>query len=92
MRRFNVVATKCLDSYLGWNPTKDRDGEIFCASGLLCAAWLLGFNIKAVQRLNIINGWTLKSTPSSKRSGAPYCYQPIVLIQNIRDGLADPQS
>jgi transposase-like protein len=39
MRRFNGVATKYLDSYLGWHRTKDREGDLFSAKGLLAAAW-----------------------------------------------------
>lgn len=39
MRRFNGVATKYLDSYLGWHRNKDREGDSFNASGLLSAAW-----------------------------------------------------
>lgn len=39
MRRFNGVATKYLDSYLGWHRTKDREGDQLNASRLLIAAW-----------------------------------------------------
>lgn len=39
MRRFNGVATKYLDSYLGWHRTNDREGSKLNASRLLAAAW-----------------------------------------------------
>lgn len=39
MRRFNGVATKYLDSYLGWHRLADRGGDNFRANGLLAAAW-----------------------------------------------------
>jgi transposase-like protein len=39
MRRFNGVATKYLDSYLGWHRTNDREGNTLCASRMLAAAW-----------------------------------------------------
>jgi transposase-like protein len=39
MRRFNGVATKYLDSYLGWHRTNDREGETLSASYWLTAAW-----------------------------------------------------
>jgi ISXO2-like transposase domain len=39
MRRFNGVATKYLDSYLGWHRTNDREGNTLSACGLLVAAW-----------------------------------------------------
>ena len=39
MRRFNGVATKYLDSYLGWHRAKDREGDSLCAKCLLFAAW-----------------------------------------------------
>lgn len=43
MRRFNGVATKYLDSYLGWHRAKDRAKGHGCdtldASSLLVAAW-----------------------------------------------------
>ena len=39
MRRFNGVATKYLDSYLGWHRTNDRDGNSLNASRMLAAAW-----------------------------------------------------
>ena len=39
MRRFNGVATKYLDSYLGWHRAKDRDGDTLDASSLLVAAY-----------------------------------------------------
>jgi transposase-like protein len=39
MRRFNGVATKYLDSYLGWHRTNDREGNTLNASRLLAAAW-----------------------------------------------------
>ena len=39
MRRFNGVATKYLDSYLGWHRTNDREGNTLCASHMLAAAW-----------------------------------------------------
>ena len=38
MRRFNGVATKYLDSYLGWHRIKDLGGNIFSANGLVTAA------------------------------------------------------
>ena len=39
MRRFNGVATKYLDSYLGWHRTNDREGDTLSASRMLAAAW-----------------------------------------------------
>jgi transposase-like protein len=39
MRRFNGVATKYLDSYLGWHRANDREGGTRCASRVLSAAW-----------------------------------------------------
>lgn len=39
MRRFNGVATKYLDSYLGWHRADDREGSAQCASRVLAAAW-----------------------------------------------------
>jgi transposase-like protein len=39
MRRFNGVATKYLDSYLGWHRTDDREGNTLNASRVLVAAW-----------------------------------------------------
>ena len=39
MRRFNGVATKYLDSYLGWQRTNDREGNTLSASTMLAAAW-----------------------------------------------------
>lgn len=39
MGRFNGVATKYLDSYLGWHRTNDRDGNALNASRMLAAAW-----------------------------------------------------
>ena len=39
MRRFNGVATKYLDSYLGWYRANDREGGTLCASRVLSAAW-----------------------------------------------------
>ena len=39
MRRFNGVATKYLDSYLGWHRTNDREGNTFNASRMLAASW-----------------------------------------------------
>jgi transposase-like protein len=39
MRRFNGVATKYLDSYLGWHRINDREGHILDASRMLAAAW-----------------------------------------------------
>ena len=39
MRRFNGVATKYLDSYLGWHRANDREGDTLCASRILAAAW-----------------------------------------------------
>ncbi len=39
MRRFNGVATKYLDTYLGWQRTNDREGSTLNASGVLFAAW-----------------------------------------------------
>lgn len=39
MRRFNGVATKYLDSYLGWHRTDDREGNSQCARHMLAAAW-----------------------------------------------------
>lgn len=39
MRRFNGVATKYLDSYLGWHRVNDREGDALCARHMLTAAW-----------------------------------------------------
>jgi len=39
MRRFNGVATKYLDSYLGWRRTTDREGDALSANHMLAAAW-----------------------------------------------------
>lgn len=39
MRRFNGVATKYLDSYLGWYRTSDREGDTLRASRMLAASW-----------------------------------------------------
>jgi hypothetical protein len=39
MCRFNGVATKYLDSYLGWHRTNDREGSTLTANRLLAAAW-----------------------------------------------------
>ena len=39
MRRFNGVATKYLDSYLGWHRINDRQGRTLDASRMLVAAW-----------------------------------------------------
>ena len=39
MRRFNGVATKYLDSYLGWHRADDREGHSQCARRVLAAAW-----------------------------------------------------
>ena len=39
MRRFNGVATKYLDSYLGWHRLNDREGGKLTASLMLAAAW-----------------------------------------------------
>ena len=39
IRRFNGVATKYLDSYLGWHRTDDREGNTLSASRMLAAAW-----------------------------------------------------
>jgi transposase-like protein len=39
MRRFNGVATKYLDSYLGWRRAHDREGNTLTANRLLTAAW-----------------------------------------------------
>ena len=39
MRRFNGVATKYLDSYLGWHRINDREGRTLDASRMLAAAW-----------------------------------------------------
>ena len=39
MRRFNGVATKYLDSYLGWHRACDRAGGSLSASCALAAAW-----------------------------------------------------
>ena len=39
MRRFNGVATKYLDSYLGWQRINDREGSTLGASRMLSAAW-----------------------------------------------------
>ena len=38
MRRFNGVATKYLDSYLGWWRMIDRDGDRLTMSRMLAAA------------------------------------------------------
>jgi hypothetical protein len=38
MTRFNGVATKYLDSYLGWNRLNDRDGSTLTANSLLTAS------------------------------------------------------
>jgi transposase-like protein len=39
MRRFNGVATKYLDTYLGWHRINDREGRTLDASRMLAAAW-----------------------------------------------------
>jgi transposase-like protein len=39
MRRFNGVATKYVDSYLGWHRTNDREKHTLTASRMLAAAW-----------------------------------------------------
>jgi transposase-like protein len=39
MRRFNGVATKYLDSYLGWHRACDRNGGSLSASRALAGAW-----------------------------------------------------
>ncbi len=39
MRRFNGVATKYLDSYLGWHRTDDRQAGTLNANLMLAAAW-----------------------------------------------------
>ena len=39
MFRFRGVATKYLDSYLGWHRMNDRDGSTQTANGILLAAW-----------------------------------------------------
>jgi len=39
MRRFNGVATKYLDSYLGWHRANDREDDTLSASRMLAAAW-----------------------------------------------------
>ena len=39
MRRFNGVATKYLDSYLGWHRNNDRTGSTLTANSMLAAAW-----------------------------------------------------
>ena len=39
IRRFNGVATKYLDSYLGWHRANDRHGHTQSASRMLAAAW-----------------------------------------------------
>lgn len=39
MRRFNGVATRYLDSYLGWHRADDREGKTQCAGRVLAAAW-----------------------------------------------------
>jgi transposase-like protein len=39
MRRFNGVATRYLDSYLGWHRINDREGSTLNASRMLAAAW-----------------------------------------------------
>ena len=39
MFRFRGVATKYLDSYLGWHRMNDRDGDTQTARGVLAAAW-----------------------------------------------------
>ena len=39
MDRFHGVATKYLDSYLGWHRMNDRDGDTQNARGVLTAAW-----------------------------------------------------
>lgn len=39
MRRFNGVATKYLDSYLGWHRADDRESGTQSASRMLAAAW-----------------------------------------------------
>jgi transposase-like protein len=39
MHRFHGVATKYLDSYLGWHRMNDRDGDTQTARSVLAAAW-----------------------------------------------------
>jgi hypothetical protein len=39
MRRFNGVATKYFDSYLGWHRACDRNGGSLSASRALAGAW-----------------------------------------------------
>ena len=39
MFRFRGVATKYLDSYLGWHRMNDRNGDTQTANGILLAAW-----------------------------------------------------
>lgn len=39
LRRFNGVATKYLDSYLGWHRADDREGDTLSAKYMLAAAW-----------------------------------------------------
>lgn len=39
MSRFRGVATKYLDSYLGWHRMNNRDGDTQTARGVLAAAW-----------------------------------------------------
>lgn len=39
MDRFRGVATKYLDSYLGWHRMNDRDGDTQTARSVLAAAW-----------------------------------------------------
>lgn len=39
MRRFNGVATKYLDTYLGWHRAEDREGDTLTAKYMLAAAW-----------------------------------------------------
>lgn len=39
MDRFRGVATKYLDSYLGWHRMNDRDGDTQTAQSVLAAAW-----------------------------------------------------
>ena len=38
MRRFNGVATKYLDSYLGWHRMNDREGDTLTANRIFIAA------------------------------------------------------
>jgi hypothetical protein len=40
MRHFNGVATKYLDSYLGWHRINDREDRTLDASRMLAAAWV----------------------------------------------------